>query len=189
MQLQPHFLFNALNGVSALIHEDPDAADTLLMKLADFLRLGLDTAGESEVPLSTEQGFLCRYLEIEQIRFPDRLRVRFDIEAAALGALVPSLILQPVIENAVRHGIARREEPGRLEIVGRVDGQSLRLAVYNDGPPLSHGDVEGIGLANCRSRLAEMYGPAASLSLADDPRGGVSATVLLPLRVAQGTKS
>lgn len=184
MQLQPHFLFNTLNGISALIHEDPEAADTMLVRLAEFLRVGLEAAGRPEVTLAEERAFLGRYLEIEAIRFPDRLRVDIEVDEALGRALVPSLILQPLVENAIRHGIARREEPGRIGVSGASTSEGLRLVVHNDGPPLPAGYHEGIGLGNCRARLLEMYGRAARLEVGNDPGGGVKAELLLPLRFA-----
>jgi sensor histidine kinase YesM len=182
MQLQPHFLFNALNGVSALIHEDPEAADSLLARLADFLRLGLDTSGRNEVPLSEELEFLRLYLEIEAIRFEDRLKVTIEVPRELLSTRVPCLILQPLVENAVRHGIARREEPGRIQVRAQRANGRLRLVVRNDGPALADGTRDGIGIGNCRARLEQLYGTEARLRLDDDPGGGVVAELTLPIQ-------
>jgi two-component system LytT family sensor kinase len=185
MQLQPHFLFNTLNAISALIHEDADAADRMLARLGDLLRMTLEGGEQAEVPLSQELELLKRYLAIEEVRFADRLVVRLDFAPAALQARVPSLVLQPLVENAIRHGIARRSEPGRLDVSGVVDGSSqLRLTVHNDGPPLQRPLGEGIGLRNTRARLEQLYGSEQRLAIENDPAGGVRTVLQLPFRVA-----
>jgi two-component sensor histidine kinase len=181
MQLQPHFLFNALNAIAALVHSDPEAADEMLAALSDFLRLTLESVGEQEVPLRRELEFVERYLAIEQVRFGDRLRVTFDIPPETASALVPALILQPLVENAVRHGLEPRPGPGRIEIRAWIENGELYLAVRDDGPGLPVGTPlrEGVGLANTRARLRELHGPAGRLDLRD-ARDGLLVVVALP---------
>ena len=187
MQINPHFLFNTLNTISALIHENPDAADRMIVRLSELLRRTLDRGDVQEVPLREELEFLRSYLEIEQMRFPDRLTVTFDIEPKAQDLLVPHLILQPLVENALRHGILPREEAGRVEISARVaDGRHLELKVRDNGNGLlaANGGPgrEGIGLQNIRSRLAQLYGAAQQLEIGNASAGGVEARVRIPCR-------
>jgi two-component system LytT family sensor kinase len=185
MQLQPHFLFNTLNAVSALVHEDPEAADRMLARLGELLRLTLETSGRTEVPLREELALLSRYFAIEEVRFADRLTVRVDASPETLDALVPNLLLQPLAENAIRHGIARNEGPGEVVVTARAGRGTLGITVFNDGPPLSGAArADGIGLTNTRARLAHLYGDAARLELADAPGSGVRAELTLPLRAA-----
>ncbi|HEX8352503.1 MAG TPA: histidine kinase [Pyrinomonadaceae bacterium] len=184
MQLQPHFLFNTLHSISALVLEDPDGANRMIARLGDFLRLTLERPEQQTVALEEELEFLRRYLEIEQVRFHDRLTVRFDVEPSTLGAQVPHLILQPVIENAIRHGVAPRAAPGHVEVTARrVDG-TLRLSVRDDGPGLGpegwRGESAGVGLLNVRSRLARLYGSAYDFQVADAPGGGVAVLLAIP---------
>jgi two-component system, LytTR family, sensor kinase len=183
VQLQPHFLFNTLNSVSSLMYRDLEAADTMIARLSDLLRLTLCGGDEREIPLRRELDLLGRYLDIERIRFEERLRVDLDIDAEAETAMVPPFLLQPIVENAVRHAIAARPEGGRLEIAARLDGERLILSVADDGPGLPEGGgVPGVGLSNTRARLAELYGAAARLDLDDTPGGGLTVTVSLPRR-------
>ena len=135
-QLHPHFLFNTLNAISALMHRDVEAADQMLARLSDLLRIALDQRGAQEVALKDELEFLEKYLEIEQTRFGDRLVVRYDVEAETLDAQVPNLILQPLVENSVRHAVAVRIEPGLIEIRARRVGTNLELSVHDNGPGL-----------------------------------------------------
>jgi two-component system, LytTR family, sensor kinase len=186
MQLNPHFLFNTLHAISALIHDQPEAADRMVARLSELLRLSLDPAKPQEVPLNEELAFLEGYLEIEQTRFPERLRITRQIQADTRAALVPFLLLQPLVENAIRHGIEPREQSGRLEITAcRHDGK-LELRVTDDGPGLSQTSTEpareGIGLSNTRSRLRHLYGEDFSLELKDLPQGGLEARIVLPFR-------
>ena len=185
MQLQPHFLFNTLNAISTLVHRDARAADEMIGNLSDFLRLTLETADQQEVPLRQELDFLDRYLAIEQVRFGDRLRVTRDIAPEVLAALVPSLILQPLVENAIRHGLEPSRQTGVLTITANRMGKSLLLVVRDNGVGLksksSSNSREGIGLANTRARLRELYGDAAGLELKSGAEGGLAVELTLPL--------
>jgi len=185
MQVQPHFLFNTLHAISTLMHRDVDAADRMLAGLSDLLRLTLENAGTQEVPLKTELEFLDRYLEIEQIRFQDRLTVCKDIEPQALDAVVPNLLLQPLVENAVRHGVATRALPGRVEISAWRADARLHIEVSDDGPglPASY-QGKGLGLTNTRARLERLYGEQHSFRLENVPSGGVRVYIEIPWRTA-----
>ena len=162
MQLNPHFLFNTLNSISSLMYTDVDAADAMLARLSEFLRLTLDRQPEQEIALEEEIDFVRHYLEIERIRFEERLRVTIDVERGTERALVPSLALQPLVENAIHHGIAHRADGGSIEIRSRRDGETLRLSVRNDGN--TEAVREGIGLANTRARLRSLYGDRHTFS-------------------------
>ena len=186
-QLHPHFLFNTLNAISALMHRDVEAADQMLARLSDLLRIALDQRGAQEVALKDELEFLQKYLEIEQARFGDRLLVRYEIEAETLDAQVPNLILQPLVENSVRHAVAVRIEQGLIEICARRVGTNLELSVHDNGPglpkrPGTTTGKKGVGLANTRSRLEHLYGASQQLSLEEPPGGGLIVTVMLPFR-------
>ncbi len=157
MQLQPHFLFNTLHAISTLMHRDLEAADRMIARLSELLRLALDHSGVQQVPLRQELEFLEKYLEIEQTRFQDRLTVKMEIDPAALDALVPNLILQPLVENAVRHGIAPRPEPGTIEIRARPVGGTLQIEIINSGGGRAAEIQEGVGLRNTRERMAKLY--------------------------------
>lgn len=180
-QLQPHFLFNALNSVSVLMHEDVEAADRVLVQLSGLLRRALESSAAPEVPLYEEMAFLEAYLAIEQVRFEDRLRYRVEIAPEVLDARVPSLILQPLVENAVRHGLGTSPAPCRIEIAAERRNGSLHLSVRDDGPGISPGAAEGVGLSNTRSRLQLLYGDAHSFYLATAPGGGLLVTLAIPL--------
>jgi two-component system, LytTR family, sensor kinase len=186
MQLHPHFLFNTLNSISALLEEDPEAADQMLARLGDFLRMTLENSGAQQVTLQEELEFLRCYLEIERVRFHDRLTVNMLIEPATLEARVPNLILQPIVENAIRHGIVSRIAPGQLEISATLTGGALQLQVKDNGPGLGSAEggraivKEGLGLANTRARLAQMYGSAHKFEMADAPEGGLQVTLTIP---------
>lgn len=185
-QLNPHFLFNSLNAITVLVRDqDTRTASRMLEQLGEVLRQALQTDRSPEIPLGEEIGFLERYLAIEQVRFSDRLRATFAVDPAVRGAAVPSFLLQPLVENALRHGIARRTEGGALEVAARREGDELVLEVKNEGPGLTRepaGARTGLGLVNTRERLATMYGDRAGIALADRPGGGVVATVRLPYR-------
>ena len=189
MQLHPHFLFNTLHAIGALVREqDTAGALRVLSLLADVLRRVLKGATAHEVPLTEEVAVLAAYLEIEQVRFQDRLRVSWSIDDDVRDAMVPSLVLQPLVENAIRHGIARRTAAERLEISARRRNGAVMLSVRDDGPGLPPGwtpsESDGVGLANTRARLERLYGGAARLELDDAPGPGALATVTLPYRAA-----
>ena len=183
MQLNPHFLFNTLNSIASLVHEQP-LAEGMIEALSDLLRLTLSASDRQEVTLEEELHFLDRYLLIEQTRFGDRLRVEKQVEPATLEAVVPILILQPLVENAVKHGIEAQIAPGLIRIEAQRVGDTLRLAVSDNGPGLASlgegGLKERVGLSNTRSRLKELYHGQAALELCPGKDGGLSAQVQLP---------
>ena len=185
MQLHPHFLFNTLHTVAMLNYTDVEAANRVLVLLSDLLRMALDNVDTQEVPLKQELDFLTRYLEIEQVRFQDRLIVRMDVDPTTLDAYVPNLILQPLVENAIRHGVSKKADAGHLEIqVRRVNGQ-MCIQVLDDGPGLpKNGIEEGIGLRTTKARLAQLYGEAHHFDLMPGPNGGVVASLTIPFRTA-----
>lgn len=190
MQLHPHFLFNTLNTIATLVREqERDAAVHLLARLGDVLRQVLRSAGNHEVRLGDELAFTRQYLEIEQLRFADRLRVEWNTDPATLEGAVPNLVLQPLVENALRHGIARRPEAGLLEIGSRREGERLVLWVRDDGFGLAGpGHGNGVGLANVRARLAALHGAEAELRVESVPSvagGGTRATIVLPWRAGE----
>jgi len=186
MQLHPHFLFNTLHSISALLHKDPESARRMITRLGDFLRLTLENSGSQEVTLEQEMTFLRCYLEIERIRFQDRLVTRLDVADQTLDAKVPNLILQPIVENAIRHGIAPRSTPGLIEIEAERRNSTLRIQVRDNGPGLpSHRTSEnmfkkGLGLANTEKRLEQLYGAAHLFDLSDHPEGGLVVTLEIP---------
>lgn len=181
-QLHPHFLFNTLNAISALMHRDVDAADKMIVLLADLLRLSLDQDDRHLVPLRSELEFLERYLAIEKIRFRDRLRVEIDIESSCFAGQVPRLILQPLVENSVRHGIARSSAAGLVAIKARRKGNRLDLSVMDDGPGISETAQrrEGVGLGNTRARLSQLYGGDHRFALEKAPTGGLLVRIEIP---------
>jgi two-component system, LytTR family, sensor kinase len=186
MQLHPHFLFNTLNAISALIHQDVELADRMIARLGDLLRTTLENANRQEIPLQQELDFIEPYLEIEKARLGPRLTVRLDIDPATVGASVPNLILQPLVENAIRHGIAPRVEPGKLAIRARRENGFLHLAVEDDGPGFlfAAASPQGIGLSNTRARLEKLYGPNHRLEFVNDPGGGLHVAITIPFREA-----
>jgi two-component sensor histidine kinase len=190
MQLNPHFLFNTLNSIASLVQEQPQAEE-MIEALSDLLRLTLNASDRQEVPLREELHFLERYLLIEQIRFGERLRVEKQIDVSALDALVPILILQPLVENAIRHGIESQIAPGVIRVTAAHDGETLLLQVQDNGRGLASSSKglpkEGVGLSNTRSRLKELYGGQASLNLKPGKAGGFSAEIHLPWRMALST--
>jgi len=190
MQLNPHFLFNTLHTISALIHENPEDADRIVARLSELLRVSLEQSDTQEVPLRQELSFLERYLQIEQTRFQDRLAVEMEVEPGLDHVLVPSLILQPLVENAIRHGIEPREDTGRVKIAARrLDGM-LELKVSDNGPGLSESEIapnrEGVGLSNTRSRLSHLYGANHRFDLTPASGGGLEARLLIPCRTEAG---
>ena len=191
MQLHPHFLFNSLNAITVLVRDQDTASATRMLELlSDVLRQVLRADQAHEMSLADEIGFLERYLAIEQVRFSDRLRVRFDVDGALLDAAVPAFLLQPLVENALRHGIANRADGGVVEISAHRDGDVLVLSVTDNGPGIAASTGQrdtggnGLGLPNIRERLTTLYGPQATLELrASDTRGsGTLAVVRLPYR-------
>jgi signal transduction histidine kinase len=187
-QLHPHFLFNSLNAITVLVRDgETRAAARMLELLSDVLRRVLKGEEKHEVELREELDVLRSYLEIEQVRFPDRLRVHFDVDDALLDAAVPSFVLQPLVENALRHGIPKSAASGRLDVIARRSNGHLELQVSDDGPGLppawSWPDSAGLGLSNTAARIATLYGADASLSVLSPSAGGTIATVRLPLRL------
>ena len=190
MQLNPHFLFNTLHTISALMHESPEDADRIMARLSELLRVSLEQSDTQEVPLRQELSFLERYLEIEQTRFQERLAVERQIEPGLENALVPSLILQPLVENAIRHGVEPREDAGRVKIAARrLDGM-LELKVSDNGPGLPEAEAaprrEGVGLSNTRSRLSHLYGANHRFELTPASGGGLEVRLLIPCRTEAG---
>jgi signal transduction histidine kinase len=180
-QLHPHFLFNTLNTISALMHRDTQAADAMLERLGDLLRLTLDRVGTQHVSLKDELDFLRKYLEIEKTRFGERLQVHIEVELDTLDALVPNLVLQPLVENALRHGIGPKIGGGRVDIIARRDGQELRLEVRDNGVGLtSDAFHKGVGLTNTRSRLEHLYGDRYRFECHTPRGGGLLVTVMIP---------
>jgi two-component system, LytTR family, sensor kinase len=180
-QLHPHFLFNTLNALSALVHRDPEAADRMILELSELLRHTLTNDAPPEITLREELAFVQRYLSIMQIRYGDRLRVRVDITDEAQEALVPNMLLQPLVENALVHGIGRVAGEGELIITARRDGDALQIEVLDDGPglPAQSGD-ERVGLRNTRAILEQLYRKEQELVVRNRNGRGVVARVLLP---------
>lgn len=185
-QLQPHFLFNTLNSATVLTTADPPQASRVLLKLSELLRLTLDRAAPHEVPLRQELAQLEPYLEIQQIRFGNRLAIAREVEAETLDALVPTLVLQPLVENAVRHGIEPNPSGGKVTIRSRAEHGTLHLEVRDTGSGRSANarGPEGIGLTNTRARLARLYGARHHVELAPIPTGGAAVCIAIPLRRA-----
>ena len=181
MQLQPHFLFNTLNAISALMHRDVEAADRMISLLSDLLRFSLEKDNRHQVSLQAELEFLNRYLAIEKIRFRDRLMIDEDVEAPCMMAQVPRLILQPLVENSIKHGIAMRSAAGRISIRARRQGGRLDLQVTDDGPGLPDTSIrEGVGIANTRARLEQIYGDDHHFELRNGHTGGVQVHLEIP---------
>src|SRR6184192_32163 len=184
MQLHPHFLFNTLHSISSLVLEDPSKANSMIARLGDFLRLTLENSNQQLVSLKEEIEFLRTYLEIEQVRFGDRLTVAFEIEPTTLSAAVPHLILQPVVENAIQHAIAPRATPGGINIEAKRLNSLLRVAVSDNGPGIcSNANLpwkQGVGLTNVRTRLQQIYGPDFRFELMNTKGGGVTAFMEIP---------
>lgn len=189
-QLHPHFLFNALHTVSSVMYESPAAADSMLRKLSELLRRTMDgdAATQQEVALSEELAALELYLDIMRARFGDRLRVDLDVAPETRSARVPALMLQPLVENALRHGAPPPPHVAHVRIVAERDGERLRLTVVDNGPgfldPEAAGSGDGVGLSNTVARLDQLYGEEAKLLLDNDPGGGARVRVDLPLRPA-----
>ncbi len=186
MQLNPHFLFNTLHSIAALMHEDVGRADGMITRLSDLLRAALQSSDTQEVTLREEIDLLRQYLSIEQIRFGDRLNVNIEAPPETLDAQVPNLILQPLVENAIRHGVEPRAKPGHIELRALRSDGTLVLEVSDNGPgiPPSQPIIEGVGLSNTRTRLKTLYGDAHSFELRQPPEGGLLVRLSIPFRAA-----
>jgi signal transduction histidine kinase len=186
-QLHPHFLFNTLHAISSLVHSDPEAADRMISRLSDLLRLTFDGSGAAGVPLEEEIQFLRKYLEIEQIRFRDRLTIRFDVDPELLDVEVPRLILQPLVENAIKHGVGPKAGGGVVEVSARRGREGVWLEVKDDGVGLTQQArtrlASGVGLGITKDRLAFLYGSAQRLEIAESAHG-LAVRILIPLREA-----
>jgi len=187
MQLNPHFLFNTLHSISSLMHKDVEAADRMISRFGDLLRLALENTEAHEVSLRQELEFLRSYLEIEQTRFGERLSVRLDVAPEALEARVPNLVLQPLVENAIQHGIEPHARPGQIELRARREKEMLLLEVRDNGNglPGSH-PGKGVGVSNTRARLQHLYGNAHRFEFRNGEGGGLVVRVVIPFRVAGG---
>ena len=179
-QINPHFLFNTLNTIAALVERDPGGVRRMIARLGDLLRYTIDSRGAATVPLRQELGFLQHYIDIMEIRFQGRLRTELKIDPDTLDVEVPSLILQPIVENALEHGASRAVGEARVEISGRRNRDDLILIVRDNGPGVRE-EAAGVGLTNTRERLEHLYGDAASLTLESAPGGGAIATIVIPL--------
>lgn len=184
-QLRPHFLFNTLNSILTLMRKDLEAAEKMLTQLSDLLRRALESGELQEVSFSDELEFTKLYLQIQEVRFRDRLSGSYHVEPEVLEARVPSMILQPLAENAIRHGVEARSRAGNLEVSARREGSRLLLAVRDDGPGIGPGartEGPGIGLANIRTRLEKLYGPDHELDIENVAAGGVKVSLEIPFR-------
>lgn len=189
-QLNPHFLFNTLNAVTTLLHRDPHRADAMLTRLGELLRLTLRADPDHEIPLEEEMSLLDRYLDIMRMRFPDRVTVSCLVDPSVARALVPSFVLQPLVENAFEHGVAVASGAAHVDVEARrsSDGESVLLRVRDDGPGFDRTvrrNGSGVGISNTRQRLQEMYGAAASLELSTPASGGTLVEVRIPYRAAR----
>jgi hypothetical protein len=191
LQLNPHFLFNALNGAIALIASDPPAAERMVSELSDFLRLVLSTSSEQEVPLERELGLLDRYVAIQRVRFQDRLTVNCNIEDGVRGALVPSLILQPLVENAIRHGISPRAGAGYVQVTARRVGDKLAISILDNGVGVrarrsrERSRGSGLGLTNTTTRLIHLYGEHHEFDCGPREDGGYAVRITIPFKLGR----
>lgn len=182
-QLHPHFLFNSLHATMALIRKDPAAAEKMIIRLSELLRATLESSGTHEVPLQQEIRFLEQYLEIERTRFADRLQIHMNIDPTALDVKVPNMILQPLVENAVKHGISPRAASGNIHVKAARANGHLHLEVCDDGAGLNGKAIrEGIGLSNTRARLRQLYGKDQQFEVEAPATGGFTARVTIPVR-------
>ena len=193
MQLHPHFLFNTLHSISSLILEDPPRANSMIARLGDFLRLTLEHSDEQFVTLKQEMEFVRCYLDIEQVRFGDRLTVRLAIDPVTFSAQVPHLILQPVVENAIQHAIAPRAAPGQIQVAASRVNDMLHVEVTDSGPGLvSNANGirgHGVGLRNVRARLEQLYGPGFSFQMINKSEGGLAVVFQLPFQTGTVSES
>jgi two-component sensor histidine kinase len=183
-QLQPHFLFNTLNTISELIYKDQESAEQMITNLSDLLRLSLEKLEVQEVSLQQELDFLKKYVEIEQMRFHDRLTIEMDVAPDTLDAKVPNMILQPLVENAIKHGIAPLSQGGTVKIVSERENGNLLLSVSDNGIGLKNTDIstipEGVGLKNTKSRLKHLYGIKHKFEISPQEKGGVRLNLTIP---------
>jgi len=186
IQLQPHFLFNTLHTISAMMHEDVKSADRMISRLSDLLRHTLDNIGKHEIPLREEVDFLQKYLEIQRVRFEDRLSLSLDIAPEMLDVMVPSMLLQPLAENSIKHGFASGKNTGVITVRARGRDGFLVLTVTDDGRGLQGAVREGVGLTNIRRRLEQLYNDGHGFTIEGPPEGGVAVTMTLPIRMATG---
>jgi sensor histidine kinase YesM len=191
MQIHPHFLYNTLNALSTLVLQNKkEQAVSMIAKFGDFLRMTLDDEGRETIPLAQELEFAQRYLDIQKIRFQDRLTVHWDVQPSSLNALVPNLILQPIVENAVRHAVASREEGGSITLHAHRNNGSLNVSVEDNGPGIPdeilNGHGKGIGLKNFRDRLATTYGDNHVCRLENHSEGGAMIEFVIPYQSGNG---
>jgi two-component system LytT family sensor kinase len=191
-QLHPHFLFNTMHAISAFLREDPEKAETMLAELAELVRIAMDDVDEQTVPLEREMEFIRRYLSIQKARLGDRLHMQVDVGSDVQRARVPNLVLQPLVENAVEHGIAKRLGEGRLWIRAVRDNGRLCLEVADDGPGLSPEKLDPaqwrIGLRNTRDRLLQLSGDEQRIELTHRPEGGLREQIMIPLELASASE-
>ena len=181
--LEPNFLFNSLNSISGLVREKKnDAAISMITGFGDFLARILDESDRQEATLAQEMDFVQKYLDIQKLRFAERLKLDINVPDELLSAQLPTLVLQPLAENAVKHGIAKRAQGGLIRISASRVGGMLNLSVYNDAPKHRHGPTSGIGIANVRSRLESLYGNKFELHMRDKEQGGVEVSVSVPFK-------
>lgn len=187
MQLDPHFLFNTLHAISSLVERDPRGVRRMISRLSELLRHTIEGPNEQETTLREELDLLRRYLEIMEVRFQGRLEISTDVQERALDALLPNLILQPIVENAIKHGVNKIEGTGRIALRGRIDGGELVLSVENNAPLTEAGPGTGVGLSNTRARLAHLYGDEQRFEL----RGvdGVTPTTIAEIRLPYHTRA
>ena len=192
MQLQPHFLFNTLNTIAELVHDDPDVADRMIIGLSDLLRRTLELGPTQEIPLDAELALLGQYLDIQKARFGDRLHITFAVGDETKRASVPVLLLQPLVENAIRHGLGERLSAGRIDIAARREGNRLVVSIVDDGTGLTgSADTarERVGLGNTRARLEALYGSDQRLDLTIAPSKGARVTLEIPFRSGEAAAS
>jgi len=184
MQLHPHFLFNTHNAISELIHKDPNRAEKILTNLSDLLRISFEKLDDEEIPLQQELEFIAKYIEIEQTRFQERLQVEMKIAGNTLDAIVPNMILQPLVENAINHGIAPLVEGGKIQIVASSKAGFLHLQVIDNGAGVKAEELEklddGIGLANTKARLKHLFNDKQSFEINSRENEGFTVSITIP---------
>jgi LytS/YehU family sensor histidine kinase len=185
MQIQPHFLFNTLNTISALVHKNPDDADKMISRLSDLLRTSLDYSGKHFVTLREETDFLNLYLEIQKVRFKERLNVVFNLDPSSLNIQVPAIILQPIVENSIKHVLEKTKDVCEIKISSSLNNNILTLEVIDNGPGiLTTNDTskDGIGLSNVKSRLSQIYNNDQSLKIKNLEDGGLLVSIEIPIQ-------